>query len=100
MSRALLLAAALALAPLPALCENVQNVQGNQSQAGGQMNQGARASEPSQAGQEEMSTSRGNRAELEDLLDRLSQSELRDRLESAVERVRQACAEDIQDVCD
>jgi Golgi apparatus protein 1 len=41
----------------------------------------------------------GDRGELEALMDRLSQSQLRGRIDSAIEQVESACAGDVEDFC-
>jgi len=81
MSKAILLAAALALAPLPALCQGAQ---------------GNRGGEASPQATEDGAARHG---EMGDLLDRLSHSQLKDRLAAAVERVEDACADDIEELC-
>jgi hypothetical protein len=97
MSRAVVLAAALILAPLPAFS---QNLQGNQNtpanQTGQQLNRGG---ETSPYGTGDTAKDEGDRTELRALLDRLSKSELRDRLDAAIERVRDACGSDIEELC-
>jgi hypothetical protein len=84
MSKAILLAAALALAPLPALCQGAQ---------------GNRGGEASPQATEDGAARHGDRNEMGDLLDRLSHSQLKDRLAAAVERVEDACADDIEELC-
>jgi sporulation protein YlmC with PRC-barrel domain len=82
MSKAIILAAALVLVPLPAFCQGTQS---------------------NKSGEPSSSTTVGgaatDRGEMEELLDRLSQSQLKDRLTAAVERVRDACAADIEELC-
>lgn len=75
MNKAVLVAAALLLAPLPALCQEAP---------------------PSKDSESSYATRHG---EQEDLLARLSKSELKDRIASAVEKVQEACAEDIDSFC-
>lgn len=82
MSKAVILAAALVLAPLPAFCEGTRGTKGGES------------SSYTTAG----STTKDYN-EMADLLDRLSQSQLKDRLTAAIERVRDACAADIEELC-
>jgi hypothetical protein len=84
MSKAILLAAALARAPLPALCQGAQ---------------GNRGGEASPQATEDGAARHGDRNEMGDLLDRLSHSQLKDRLAAAVERVEDACADDIEELC-
>lgn len=87
MKKALFLAAALALAPWPALSEEVPGSQGRASQSNA-VETPSYASETSERGQ-------GGG----DLLDRLAQSELKDRLASAIESVEDACGDDIERYC-
>ena len=85
MNKLVFFAAALLLAPLPAA---------GQQQAQAPQTQGA----PSSAMENPASTSEhGQRAE--DLLDRIAQSGLKDRLAAAIERVEDACGEDIEEYC-
>jgi hypothetical protein len=77
-----MLAAALLFAPLPALCQGAQS-----EKAGGAS---------SYAIQDSTTMSRG---EIGNLLDRLSHSQLRDRLAAAADTVEEACAEDFHDLC-
>jgi hypothetical protein len=82
MSRAVLLAAALVLAPLPALC------QGTPGRTGGQTSSIAKEG-----------TGTSDRGEKAELLDRLAHSGLRDRLTAAADRVEDACAGDFEELC-
>ena len=84
MSKAVLLAAALALAPLPALCQGTPagNPAGGAPQA-----------------TEAVTQEQGGGKELGDILDRLSHSQLKDRLEAAAGRVEDACGDDIAELC-
>ncbi|MBI4725400.1 MAG: PRC-barrel domain-containing protein [Rhodomicrobium sp.] len=79
MNKAIMLAAALVLVPLPALCQGTQ---------------GAKQSESSPYAKED-----AKRTEMGDVLERLSQSQIKDRLASAIERVEDACADDIEEFC-
>lgn len=98
MNKAIVLAAALVITPLPALCQNAQTAAGGGTSysttpgGGGSFN----------ATEEEggINTAEANqRSEMGDLLDRLSQSQLKDQLESAIQRVEDACANDIDEFC-
>ncbi len=89
MNKAVFFAAALVLTPLPALGQQTQQSQ-DQSQNAAPESQGASSRE---SGQSEHGSAR------EDLLERLSQSDLRDRLSSAVERIRNSCGDDIDRFC-
>ncbi len=98
MNKAFVMAAALVLTPLPAYCQNAQNTQNTQNA------QAARGGESSSlaAGEEEIGTNAAeisDRGPIDDLLERLSQSQLRDRLDSAIARVENACSNDIEEYC-
>jgi len=80
MHKAIIFAAALALAPWPALAEEAPGSQGRDSQTTMQ-----ESSDRGEAGG--------------DLLDRLAQSEIKDRLASAIESVEDACGGDIERYC-
>jgi PRC-barrel domain len=80
MSRTIIFATALVLA-LPTL---------------GQAAQGDRQSETSYSANP---AKQGDRDEMGDVLDRLSQSQLKDRLAAGMERVRRACADDFEELC-
>jgi hypothetical protein len=84
MSKAVIFAAALAFAPLPALCE------GTQQNAAGEFY--------SRTAEDNISES-GGRGQLGNLLDRLSRSQLREDLASGIERIEDACAADIEEFC-
>jgi len=84
MSKVALLAAALALAPLPALCQGTQ---------------GGKPAGMAPQATEEGTQKQGGGNELSDILDRLSHSQLKDRLEAAAERVGDACGDDIAELC-
>ena len=84
MSKAVLLAAALALAPLPALCQGTQ--------AGKPAGGAPQATEA-------VTQEQGGGKELGDILDRLSHSQLKDRLEAAAGRVEDACGDEIAELC-
>ena len=89
MNKLVFFAAALLLAPLPAAGQQAAPA----PQAAPQT-QGA----PSSAMENPASTSEhGQRAE--DLLDRIAESGLKDRLAAAIERVEDACGEDIEEYC-
>ncbi len=84
MNKAVFLAAVLLLAPLPAMSE----------EAPGQENRGPAPSaieNPAGAGEYSERAS--------DLLDRLAQSGLKDRIAAAIERVEDACGDDIEQYC-
>ena len=78
MNKAILMAAALVLAPLPALSQEAPR--------SGNRNSSSVAKD-------------GDRDAWRDLLDELSQSDIRDRLAGAIEIVEGACAADINDFC-
>jgi len=78
------LAAALVFAPVPALC------QGTPGSAGGQT---------SSITTEGSTSAKSDRGEVGEILDRLAHSGLKDRLAAAVDRVEDACADDIEDLC-
>ena len=82
MNKAIMLAAILALAPLPTLAQDVQGRAAGETQAA-----------------EEGTAKQGDRAATGAVLDFLSRSQLKDRLESATDRVREACAADIEEFC-
>lgn len=83
MNRAIFLAAAFALAPLPALCQE-------ERATAPQMEEGRGAEPPAAQGA-------GDRTG--DLLDRLARSQLRERMAAAVEIVGDACANDVAEIC-
>lgn len=97
------LAAALALAPFPVLAE--------QAQTGGGTAQSPQAQAPAQAGQssaqrgedsygdQEANDEEAARPAHGDLLDRLANSGLRERIVSGIERVEEACGPDIERYC-
>ncbi len=87
MNKAVFLAAALLLAPLPAFGQQAPGA----PIAPGQVPPASMAEEP--AGAPETGERIG------DLLDRLAQSDLRDRVASAIERVEDACGADIERYC-
>ncbi len=89
MNKAVFFAAALVLTPLPALGQQAQQSQ-DQSQNAAPESQGA---SPRESEQSERGSAR------EDLLERLSQSDLRDRVSSAIERIRNSCGDDIDRFC-
>ena len=100
MNRLVLLAAALLLAPLPAVSEQQQQ----QQQTPAPQTQGAQSSTAQLGGmQSGTMESRQGAQEYgqrpEDLLGRIAQSGLGDRLESAIERVEDACGGDIEEYC-
>jgi sporulation protein YlmC with PRC-barrel domain len=84
MSKAIIFAAALIFTPLPALCEGAQ-----QSKIG---------EAPSYTDRESMGES-GGRGQLGNILDRLSQSQLKEDLASAMERIEDACGAEIEELC-
>jgi hypothetical protein len=88
MNKAVFLAAALLLTPLPVLGEQAQQSQDQ-----------AQNRDQTQRGASEERESANERAMRDDLLERLSRSDLRDRLASGVERIQDACAEDIDRYC-
>jgi len=84
MNKAVFFAAALLLAPLPAMSE----------EAPGQENRGAAPSAmENRSGAGEYSERAG------DLLERLAQSGLKDRIATAIERVEDACGDEIEEYC-
>ena len=85
MNKAIFFAAALSITPLPAMSQQAQRSQ-DQSQD--------RQSTYSERGRD---SERGGGGE--DLLERLSKSDLRDRLSSAVQRIEVACGEEIERFC-
>ena len=95
MNRALLLAAALLLAPLPAASQQQSQQQTPSSQNQNQnQNQGTQSSameNPSGASEYGESGS--------DLLDRIAEFGLKDRMLMAIERVEDACGDDIEEYC-
>jgi hypothetical protein len=84
MSKAVIFAAALVLAPPPALCQGAQ--------------QGKLGEPPSYTAQDSMRENSG-RGQLGDVFDRLSHSQLKEEIASAIERVEDACAADIEELC-
>ncbi len=84
MSRAVMLAAALVFAPLPALCQDTPGGTGGQT--------------PSVT-REGSATAKSDRGEIGELLDRLAHSALKDRLAAAADRVEDACADDLEELC-
>lgn len=82
MNKAAFFAAALLLTPVPAMSQQAQQSGDQQSQDQSQNHQ----------------SSAMNR-ESDDLLDRLAKSDLKDRLSTAVQRIRGACGNDIQRFC-
>ena len=89
MNKAVLLAAALLVTPLPAMSQQQPQQSQDQLQDRGQAY--------SERDRDMDRTS--NRGGGEDLLERLSRSDLRDRLSSAIERVEDACGNDIERFC-
>jgi len=88
MNKALVFSAALLLMPLPAMSQQAQQPQ-DQSQERG-----------STYSERDRDMDRTNeRGAGEDLLERLSKSDLRDRLSSAIERIEGACGDDIERFC-
>jgi hypothetical protein len=81
MNKAILFAAALSMTPLPAMSQQAQQSQ-DQSQ-----------DRQSSYSERDRDSRRG------DLLDRLSRSDLRDRLSTAIQRLEGACGEDIEQFC-
>jgi sporulation protein YlmC with PRC-barrel domain len=84
MSRAVILAAALVFAPLPAVC------QGTPGTTEGQTSSVTREGSPA---------AKSDHGEAREILDRLAHSGLKDRLAAAVDRVEDACASDIEELC-
>jgi PRC-barrel domain/Cysteine rich repeat len=105
MNKAVFLAAALMLAPLPAMSQGTpgsQNAPGAQNAPGspaqGQASpQGAQAGAPTAAENAPRAGQYGERGA--GLFDRLAGSGLRDRLDMAIERVEDACGEEIEEYC-
>jgi hypothetical protein len=88
MNKAILFAAALSMTPLPAMSQQAQ-----QSQDQSQDRQSITSDRDRTMNRD---SERGGR---EDLLERLSRSDLRDRLSSAVQRIESACGEEIERFC-
>lgn len=89
MNKAVFFAAALLLAPLPAASQ-----QQTQQQTPASQNQGAPSSAmENPSGTSEYGESGG------DLLDRITQSGLKDRMAMAIERVEDACGDQIEEYC-
>ncbi len=97
MNKLVFFAAALLLAPLPAASQQQQQqTPGSQSQ----QTQGAPASQGAPSSTMENRSSASEYGEQgSDLFGRIAQSGLRDRLSMAIERVEDACGEDIQEYC-
>lgn len=77
MNKAIFMAAALMLAPLPAVSQEAKG-----------------------PGEQMSAPAEGSESERDDILSRLSRSELKDKLFAAVETVERACAEDIATFCE
>jgi hypothetical protein len=84
MSRAIILAAALVFAPLPALCQGTP---------------GGTGSQPPSFTTQGSASAKSDQGETGEILDRLAHSGLRDRLAAAADRVEDACADDIEELC-
>src|SRR6516162_1073712 len=84
MSRAAILAVALVFAPLPALCQGAT---------------GSTEDQPPSLTKEGSATAKSDQGETGEILDRLAHSGLRDRLAAAADRVEDACADDIEELC-
>jgi len=101
MNRAVFLAAALALVPLPASSQDAPQPQGQTAgqqpgpQGGGYAWQPGRDAQADRGGAENGSRS-GRR---DDLLDRLSRGEMRERMAMAMGRIEDACGDDIDRFC-
>src|SRR5579883_1572914 len=89
MNKTVLLAAALALTPLATYGAETKTA------ALGEISPDRTQKATPQMGTGET----GDRGELEALMDRLSQSQLRGRIDSAIEQVESACAGDVEDFC-
>src|SRR5579883_280288 len=85
MNKVVVLAAALALTPLPAFAQ--------------QSEQPAANAASTQAGATGEETRKGGRGAIGNALDELTRTQLRERLAAGVDRVREACAEDIAELC-
>lgn len=96
MNKAVFLAAALALTPLPALGQQAPQAQ-DQPQGHVQEHAQGQRDESQRDAYAEREGDHGSMRD--DLLERLSKSELRDRLASAVERIENACSNDIERYC-
>lgn len=92
MNRAVFLAAALLLAPLPVMGQQAQQ---NAPAPQNQQNQGSSA----QGGTENPSYQTENNESSGNLLDRLAQTGLGDRMSMAIDRVEDACGDDIEEYC-
>ncbi|MGA7324956.1 MAG: PRC-barrel domain-containing protein [Rhodomicrobium sp.] len=108
MKTALILAAALALSAGPALAQqgtpptppaNAQAHGAGPQGQGGQQTQNKQSQNQQSQNQEDTQGTRQTTNEIGNLVDRLSQSALRDRLALAVDTVQEACATDIEDYC-
>jgi hypothetical protein len=88
MNKAVFLAAALLLTPLPVLGQQTQQSQDQ-----------AQNRDQSQSGASKQREGGNERSMRDELLERLSKSDLRDRLASGVERIQDACADDIDRFC-
>jgi Golgi apparatus protein 1 len=93
MNRLVLFTAALLLTPLPALSQQ------QQQQTPAPQTQRAQSNATPSGSMENRSGAPEYGQRTEDLLDRIAQSGLRDRLESAIERVEDACGDDIEEYC-
>jgi hypothetical protein len=88
MNKAVILAAALLLTPLPVLGQQAPQSQDQ-----------AQDRDRSQRGAGTERENGNDRSMRDDLLERLSRSDLRERLASGIERIQDACAEDIDRYC-
>jgi hypothetical protein len=78
------LAAALVFAPLPALCQGAPGGTGGQT---------------SPFAKEDSTSAKSDHVEVGEILDRLAHSGLKDRLAAAADRIEDACADDIEELC-
>ena len=88
MNKAILFTAALLLTPLPAMSQQAQQFQDKSQDR-----------QSTAMDRDRTADSQSDRGRGEDLLDRLSKSDLRDRLSMAVQRIEGACGEDIERFC-
>jgi sporulation protein YlmC with PRC-barrel domain len=101
MNKALFLAAALMAAPLPVLAQQAGNASGVQPQTAQNTQPGGQSfnAQEDTYGIEGGYGEEGGPAKRGDLLDRLAQSDLRDRIASGIESVEAACGPDIERYC-
>lgn len=103
MKKALYLAAALLIAPVTAFAQQGQgadrNAPSNPQQQNASGGQSSNAHEDTYGAEDSGYGEEGGRGGRGDLLDRLAQSDLRDRIASGIETVEDACGGDIEHFC-